>query len=97
MKTALSALVLALAATGAFAESPNAAGPTTAQPTSGVLTRAEVVRNVMAARAAGTLLAGGEIGHVPAPMASAKTREQVRAEGLRMEPRWARANGLQPA
>ncbi len=97
MKTALSALVLALAATGAFAESPNAAGPTEAQPTSGVLTRAEVVRSVMEARAAGTLLAAGEIGHVPAPMASTKTRAQVRSEGVRMDPAWARANGLQPA
>ncbi len=97
MKTAFSALVLALATTGAFAESPNAAGATGAQPTSGVLTRAEVVRNVLAARAADTLLAAGEIGNVPAPMVSTTTRAQVQSAGLRMEPRWARANGYQPA
>ena len=97
MKTAISALVLALAATGAFAESPNAAGATGAQPTAGVLTRAEVVRNVLAARAAGTLLAAGEIGNVPAPTVSATTRAQVRSAGLRTDPRWAYANGYQPA
>lgn len=96
MKTARSTLVLALAATGALAESPEAAGPTAAQPTSAVI-RAEVVRQVMEARAAGTLLRPGEVGQVVAPMISVKTREQVRAELLRMDPRWAYANGYQPA
>jgi hypothetical protein len=96
MKTALSALVLAFAATGALAESPAAAGPTAAQPTS-ALTRAEVMQQVLDARSAGTLLKSGELGQVPAPMASAKTREQVRSEWLRTDPRSAHAAGYQPA
>ncbi len=97
MKTALTALVLAVAAAGALAESPEAAGPTSARPTSSALTRAEVVRQVMQARAAGTLLAPGELGPLPAPMVSVKTRAEVRTEALRTDPGWASANGYQPA
>lgn len=96
MKTAFTTLVLALAATGALAESPNAAGATTVQPTS-ALTRAEVVRQVLDARATGTLLKAGELGHVPPAMISGKTRAQVQGESLRVDPRWAHANGYQPA
>lgn len=96
MKTIFSAAVLALAATGALAESPNAAGPTTVQPTT-VLSRAAVVQQVIEARAAGTLLKAGEVGQVPAPMMSVRTREQVQGELLRVDPRWAHANGYQPA
>lgn len=96
MKTVLSTLVLAFAATGALAESPEAAGPTAAQPVS-ALTRAEVVQQTMDTRAAGTLLTVGEVGQLPTPMVSVKTREQARSESLRMDPRWAYANGYQPA
>ena len=95
MKSVLSTLVLALAATGALAESPEAAGPTAAQPTS-ALTRAEVMRQVTDARAAGTLITAGEIGQVPAPMVFVKSREQVRSGSVRMDPEWAQANGYQP-
>lgn len=95
MKTTLTTLVLAFAATGALAESPGAAGPTSAQPTS-ALTRADVVQQVVQARAAGTLLEAGELGQAPAPMVSLKTRGQVLSELLRVDPRWAYANGYQP-
>lgn len=95
MKSVVSTLVLALAATGALAESPEAAGPTSAQPTS-ALTRAEVVRQVAQARAAGTLITAGEIGQVPAPMVFVRSREQVRSGPVRMDPGWALANGYQP-
>lgn len=96
MKVVLSTLVLSFAATGAFAESPEAAGPAAAQPVS-VLTRAAVIQQLMEARAAGTLLTAGEVGQIPAPKVSVKTRAQVRSEVLRIDPRWANANGYQPA
>lgn len=54
-------------------------------------------RQVKEARAVGTLLTAGRIGQVPAPMVSVKGPAQVRAELLRMDLRWACANGYQPA
>lgn len=96
MKNAFTILVLACAATGALAESPNAAGATTVQPTS-ALTRAEVVQQVLDARAAGTLLKAGELGQLSPAMISDKTRAQVQGESLRIDPRRGHANGYQPA
>lgn len=96
MKIAISAIVLALSATAALAETPNAAGYSAAQPTS-ALTRAEVVQQVLQARSAGTLLKAGEIGQATAPMQSLRSRERVRTESRAMDPAWAYANGYQPA
>lgn len=54
------------------------------------------MQQVVQARAAGTLLEAGELGQAPAPMVSLKTRGQVLSELLRVDPRWAYANGYQP-
>ncbi len=95
MKIALSALVLAFAATGALADSPTPAGLITARPASG-LTRAEVIEQVMQARAAGTLPKAGDLDQVPAPMVSVRTREEVKSEVLRTHPQGSYVYGIQP-
>jgi hypothetical protein len=94
MKTAFAALIFVFAATGALAESPNAGNPP-AQRTVSTLTRADVVGEVLQARAAGTLIAAGEIGQPPVPTVLSKTRDEVRAELLNTDRRY--ANGYQPA
>jgi hypothetical protein len=96
MKTTFAALVFVFAATGALAETPNAGIPPV-QPTASTLTRAEVINEVLKVRAAGTLIAAGEIGQPPAPAVFSKTRDQVRAELLNTDRRSAYANGYQPA
>lgn len=79
MKSALSALVLALAATGALAESPAAAGPTTTQPTS-VLSREQVRHEFQAFRVHpvfldGTVMIQGDAGYVPANQGTTADRQ----------------------
>ncbi|HET8746742.1 MAG TPA: DUF4148 domain-containing protein [Ramlibacter sp.] len=95
MKTTLITFAFALAATGAFAETPNAAGEQALAGSSHV-TRAEVRQQVIAARADGTLLRAGEQGQQPQAFVSSKTRAQVRAEVLQ-GPRHPYASGYQPA
>jgi hypothetical protein len=96
MKTPFATLIFLFAATGALAETPNAGIPP-AQPATSTLTRAEVIGEVLKARAAGTLLAAGEVSQIPAPTVLSKTRAEVRAELLNSDRRWANANGYQPA
>ena len=96
MKTLVTALALATASLAAFAESPAASGPLQ-QGVASQQTRASVMREFFAARAAGTLLQPGELGQVPAPFVSQRSRGEVRAEifdGRRMAPH---ATGYQPA
>lgn len=99
MKSALATLTLVLAATGAFAETPNAVPQTAFVPSR---TRADVMAEVLQARATGTLIPGGEIisgeaGIVPAPTLSSKTRAQIRSEIPRDNLQQLRKSGYQPA
>jgi len=82
MKTIVMTFALALAATGAFAETPAVAGEH-ALATTSQFTRAEVRQQVIAARADGTLLRAGELGQQPQAFVSHTTRAQVRADLLK--------------
>jgi len=96
MKTLITALALAAASVAAFAESPAAAGPLNQGVTS-QRTRDSVLQEFFAARAAGTLLRPGELGQVPPPFVSQRSREQVRAELFDLRRMSPYATGHQPA
>lgn len=77
-KTLIAALALTTASMAAFAESPGASGPLNQRVTGPTMTRAAVVQELMAARAAGTLPRPGELGQVPPAFVPEKSRAEVR-------------------
>lgn len=81
-KTLVAALALTTASMAAFAESPAASGPLDQRATAPTMTRAAVVQELMAARAAGTLLRAGELGQVPPAFVPEESRAEVRNEVL---------------
>lgn len=79
-KTFIAALALATASLATHAESPGAAGPLNQHVTSSTVTRAAVAQELMAARAAGTLVRPGELGQVPPAFAPGRSRADARTE-----------------
>lgn len=96
MKTLITAITLVAASATALAESPAAAGPLN-QTTPSLTTRAAVLHELAAARANGTLIRPGELGQVPAPFISTRSRADVRAEALRNRGVSPTITGYQPA
>lgn len=81
-KTLIAALALTTASMAAFAESPAASGPLNQRVTAPTMSRAAVVQELMAARAAGTLMRAGELGQVPTAFVPEESRAEVRNEVL---------------
>lgn len=96
MKTLITAVALVAACAAVMAETPGAAGPLN-QRTTSAKTRAAVLQEFAAARAAGTLIRAGELGQVPAPFVSTRNRAEVRAEWLHSRSISPYATGYQPA
>jgi hypothetical protein len=96
MKTLIIAIALAAASAAASAESPTAAGPVN-QAATAVISRAAVLQELAAARAAGTLIRAGELGQVPVPFVSVRDPADVRSEMLQSRRIAPYGLGYQPA